>query len=55
MDMGRPQIIIDSASDFTGEEEEEGISEESESWSTGENPEDKFCLATPYFHSYLYV
>ena len=52
MDMGRPQIIIDSASDFTGEEEEEeeeGISEESESWSRGENPEDKFCLATPTY------
>ena len=52
MDMGRPQIIIDSASDVTEEEEEEeeeGISEESERLSRRGKEEDKFFLATPTY------
>ena len=48
MDMGRPQIIIDSASDVT-EEEEEGISEESDKLSRRGKEEDKFFLATPTY------
>ena len=48
MDIGRPQIVIDSATDSTEEEEEEeGISEESDRWSRRE--EDKFFLATPTY------
>ena len=46
MDTGRPQIVIDSATDVTEEEEEE----KSDSWSKGEDLElEKFSLATPTY------
>ena len=48
VEMERPQIIIDSATDVTEEEEE--ISEESEGWSRGENlEEERLCLAMPTY------
>ena len=51
MDMGRPEIVIDSATSTTWEEEEEeGISEESLSTKGEElDVEEKFRLATPTY------
>ena len=47
VEMERPQIIIDSATDVTEEEE---ISEEAEGWSRGENlEEERLCLAMPTY------
>ena len=49
VEMERPQIIIDSATDVTEEEEGE-ISEEAEGWSRGGNlEEERLCLAMPTY------